>query len=96
MLLGWPLCEEWGNAENGILIGTGAGDLRVWNPIDDNAQAFELMVYLQIDFKHTHGGRHMRSCADAWSAQSVYTAAGKDRLRGARWAIVKAASLVMP
>lgn len=47
---GFPLSSEWDCAAEGrgIIIGRGNGDLRSWNPLDDDGEAFRLSVMLQI------------------------------------------------
>lgn len=46
--VGHSLSDEWDSAAHGILIGTGKGDLEVWNPIDDDGDALRLAVKLQM------------------------------------------------
>lgn len=47
---GLNLSEEWDCAADGrgIIIGRGDGDLRPWNPLVDDGEAFRLSVVLQI------------------------------------------------
>lgn len=47
---GLPLSNEWDCAAEGrgIIIGRGDGDLRPWNPLEDDGEAFRLSVMLQI------------------------------------------------
>ena len=47
---GLIMSEEWDCAAEGrgIIIGRGDGDLRPWNPLSDDGEAFRLSVQLQI------------------------------------------------
>lgn len=41
---GLPLSVEWDASTEGILIGQGEGDLKVWNPLADDGEALRLAV----------------------------------------------------
>jgi len=43
---GMPMCSEWDAATDGVLIGSGKGDLSLWNPLTDDGDALRLAVKL--------------------------------------------------
>lgn len=48
---GLLLCPEWDAATDGILIGSGNGDLQAWNPLADDGDALRLAVKLGLNIK---------------------------------------------
>jgi hypothetical protein len=46
---GMTLCSEWDCSKDGIFIGTGKGDLTVWNPLTNDGDALRLAVMLEMD-----------------------------------------------
>lgn len=46
---GLTLSSEWHCTKDGILTGTGAGDLEVWNPLADDGDALRLAIRLFLD-----------------------------------------------
>jgi hypothetical protein len=92
-MLGWPLCEEWDAAEDGIMIGTGAGDLRSWNPYKNDAEAFQLAVALLIEINFASSRRLVIAHAKGMSYSSHVNVGRKlDLTAATRMAIVQAAT----
>lgn len=88
---GQILCDEWDAGAKGILIGTGAGDLEVWNPLADDGDALRLAVTCFIGVEHARDyvvangpqGDVSEDCSDVGSVS---------RAASLRRAIVRAAA----
>lgn len=55
--LALPMCGEWDCAAEGrgIIIGHGNGDLRPWNPLSDDGEAFRILIDLGITIRRGVG-----------------------------------------
>lgn len=87
-----PMCESWNCAADGcgILIGYGYGDLKPWNPLGDEGDAFRLAIQLRIRF-----ARHCQPFVAAFAPDIVgrfEEPEGEDPYAAARRAIVRAAA----
>ena len=49
---GLPLSSEWDSTAEGILIGYGNGDLTVWNPLANDAEALLLRGRAHLALRH--------------------------------------------
>ncbi len=74
---GYELFPEWDCAESGIFLGKGCdGDLQfVWDPLEDDGDAFRLAVKLELDLFISIG----RTAAASWLPDSEASADGCPR-----------------
>lgn len=93
---GHALSNEWDSATNGILIGTGKGDLLVWNPLTYDGDALRLAVRLGIEVvsSNAEGVSYVRLYEDGDMDPSLQFTErhGTDPLAATRRAIVLAAA----
>lgn len=87
--LGWPLCAEWSGTDEGILIGTGKGDLHPWNPYDSDSDAMQLLIHLAISVTFDMPGKRVQAWRQNGKPHGASLAMG--RAKATRLAIVLAA-----
>lgn len=93
---GLTICDEWDCAAQGygILIGTGAGDLESWNPLDFDGDAFRLAAALKMNVFMAYEQATAEVASDSDECPVSFSRRGKDLLVCARWVIVRTAAAI--
>lgn len=94
--IGLPMSEEWDCAAEGrgIIIGRGDGDLRQWNPLADDGEAFRLSVALNLETERSKRADRAYVGPAGEAPWVEYVNDEQDLFQATRRAIVCAAALI--
>jgi hypothetical protein len=69
---GLPLCDEWDCCDNGVLTGTGKGDLEHYNPLTKWSLLGPLMLKYEIEISYDNGFAVIhRKNVKAWGVTAI-------------------------
>ena len=85
-----PLSSEWNATSPGVLVGTGRGDLREWNPHANDKDAFELLCALGIRLFFYE---NVKTVLATYGGNYKITSLKRGRARAVRAAIVEVVAM---